>query len=150
MKFIKISVIVIFSLLFIAACGETATNVNTTTTNSANAARNPANTTAPAGTPAITEVATNDDSDSGGGKEIYATNCMICHKEDGTGGKVTVSGKTLDAENLTEDKFKKMPDEKLMGYVKNGIPDEGMPAFKDKLTDEQIKAVLAHVRTLQQ
>ena len=83
------------------------------------------------------------------GKEIFATNCMICHKENGTGGPVTIEGKKLNPDNLTTDKMKAMTDEKLIGYVTNGVVDEGMPAFKGKLTDEEIKLVVAHVRRLQ-
>ena len=81
--------------------------------------------------------------------ELYAVNCMICHKDSGKGGKVTVDGKTIDPEDLTADKIKKMTDEKLVGYVTNGIEDEGMPAFKGKLTDDEIKTVVRHVRVLQ-
>jgi mono/diheme cytochrome c family protein len=83
------------------------------------------------------------------GKELFALNCMICHKESGKGGEVTIKGKKLDAEDLTADKIKKMTDEKLIGYVTNGIEDEGMPAFKDKMTPEEIRSVVAHVRALQ-
>ena len=147
MKVVKISIVVIFSMLFAVACGSTATNV---TNGGGNSVTRATNSGAPTGTPAAIDTAKLDDNDTGGAKEIYATNCMICHKEDGTGGKVTVGGKDLDAENLTEDKIKKMSDEKLIGYVTNGIPDEGMPAFKDKLTPGQIRTVVAHVRTLQQ
>lgn len=81
--------------------------------------------------------------------EVYATNCMICHKDTGKGGKVTLEGKTINAEDLTAEKIKKMSDEKLIGYVTNGIEDEGMPSFKDKLSADQIKQVVAHVRRLQ-
>ena len=42
-----------------------------------------------------------------------------------------------------------MTDEKLIGYVTNGVVDEGMPAFKGKLTDDEIKMAVAHVRRLQ-
>ena len=83
------------------------------------------------------------------GKEIFATNCQICHKEDGTGGPVTIDGKKLNPDNLTTDKMKAMTDEKLIGYVTNGVVDEGMPAFKDKLSTEEIRMVVDHVRTLQ-
>jgi mono/diheme cytochrome c family protein len=83
------------------------------------------------------------------GKELYAQNCMICHKESGKGGRLTLGGKSLNVEDLTEAKFVKATDEKLIGYVTNGIEDEGMPAFKDKLTAAEIKAVIDHVRTLQ-
>ena len=83
------------------------------------------------------------------GKEIYATNCMICHKNTAKGGKMTLGGKSINPDDLTTAKMKAMTDEKLIGYVKNGIEDEGMPAFKEKLTDDEIKSVIAHVRTLQ-
>ena len=83
------------------------------------------------------------------GKEVYAQNCMICHKESGKGGRLSLGGKSLNVEDLTEAKFVKATDEKLIGYVTNGIEDEGMPAFKDKLTAAEIKAVIDHVRTLQ-
>jgi mono/diheme cytochrome c family protein len=83
------------------------------------------------------------------GKELFALNCMICHKESGKGGKITIEGKSLDVEDLTKERFVKATDEKLIGYVTNGIEDEGMPAFKDKMTPEEIRSVVAHVRTLQ-
>ena len=83
------------------------------------------------------------------GKEIYATNCQICHKDDGTGGPVTIDGKKLNPDNLTTDKMKAMTDEKLIGYVTDGVVDEGMPAFKDKLSAEEIRMAVNHVRTLQ-
>ncbi len=82
-------------------------------------------------------------------KELYAMNCMICHKESGKGGKITIEGKTIEPDDLTKDSLKKAPDEKLIGYVTNGIPDEGMPSFMDKLTPEEIKSVISHVRELQ-
>lgn len=81
--------------------------------------------------------------------EIYAANCMICHKDTGRGGRITMQGKAINPEDLTTDKMKKMSDDKLFGYISDGIEDEGMPAFKDKLTPEDIKLVIEHVRTLQ-
>jgi len=83
------------------------------------------------------------------GTELYATNCMICHKDTGKGGRVTMQGKTINPEDLTTDKMKKMSDDKLFGYISDGIEDEGMPAFKDKLKPEEIKLVIEHVRSLQ-
>lgn len=81
--------------------------------------------------------------------EIYTANCAICHRETGKGGKLILDGKHLDPDDLTAEKIKKMSDDKLIGYVTNGVVDEGMPAFKDKLSTEQIKQVIAHVRRLQ-
>jgi len=83
------------------------------------------------------------------GKEIYATNCMICHKDTAKGGKLTLGGKSLNPDDLTTPQMKAMTDQKLIGYVTNGIEDEGMPAFKGKLTEDEIKSVIAYVRTLQ-
>src|SRR5688572_8216434 len=34
-------------------------------------------------------------------RKIYADKCVKCHKEDGTGGKVTIEDKTINADNFT-------------------------------------------------
>ncbi len=39
-----------------------------------------------------------------------------------------------------------MTDAKYIDYIENGIPDEGMPAFKGKLTDGEIKDVVIYIR----
>ena len=83
------------------------------------------------------------------GRLIFATNCMICHKETGKGGQVTINGRKIDPDDLTTEKMKAMTDDKLIGYVTNGVEEEGMPAFREKLTPEEIQTVVAHVRTLQ-
>ncbi|NNE98913.1 MAG: cytochrome c [Pyrinomonadaceae bacterium] len=80
------------------------------------------------------------------GKDIYVTNCAKCHKEDGTGGKVEIEGKTLKADNLTTEKMKKEPDEEYFEYIEDGIPEEGMPAFKDILKESEIKEVVKYIR----
>ena len=83
------------------------------------------------------------------GKDLYSTNCMICHRESGKGGKVTIEGKTIKPDDLTSDSLKKHSDEKLFSHVSDGVPDEGMPAFKGKLTDDEIRSIVQHVRSLQ-
>ncbi|HTK38302.1 MAG TPA: cytochrome c [Pyrinomonadaceae bacterium] len=80
------------------------------------------------------------------GTKLYHDNCAKCHKDDGTGGKVTVDGKQLEPDNLTDKKIVAFSDEKITKYIKTGVEDEGMPAFKDKLTDDQIKEVVRHIR----
>lgn len=84
------------------------------------------------------------------GKDLYTINCMTCHKDSGKGGKVTVEGKTINPDDLTSANMIAKTDDKLYSYIADGIVDEGMPAFKDKLSPEEIKSVVAHVRTLQQ
>ena len=138
MNISKLLIIFLAVASFVASCTQSPTpNVANTATNTN---RSPATTPAPAATPAG-EIAM--------AKEIFATNCMICHKDTGKGGKITLEGKTINPDDLTAEKFKKMTDEKLIGYVVNGVEDEGMPAFKNKLTADQIKSVIGHVRTLQ-
>ena len=136
MKFLKISLITITFALFITACGDSANNA-------ANIANNTivvtnSNPNAAAQPTASDEIAS--------AREIYIISCSKCHKENGTGGKVSINGKNINAENLTTDKMKNMSDAKYIGYIENGIPDEGMPAFKGRLTEQQIKDVVNYIR----
>src|SRR5215216_5277222 len=81
------------------------------------------------------------------GEELYKKNCAACHKEAGTGGKVTIEGRTIDPDNLVSDKKKNAPDEKFHSWIANGVPDEGMPAFKEKLSDPDIDQIIQYIRT---
>ena len=56
-------------------------------------------------------------------------------------------GKLLKAASFGEPTIAKIPDLDRMAIVKKG--KDKMPAFGDKLTDDQIKSVLAYIRTLQ-
>ena len=134
MNLIKLSVIIVGVSFAAAACQQPTTNTANTSVNTG-----AQDVPKPAATVDVIAEA----------KEVYATNCMICHKENGTGGPVTIDGKKLKPDDLTAEKIKMMTDEKLIGYVTNGVVDEGMPAFKDKLTQDEIKMAVAHVRRLQ-
>ncbi len=140
MKTIKICILFLAAALFVAACDQSTPAPGSATTSK---------TAAPVTDTTIVPPQAAADDGFAMAKELYALNCMICHKESGKGGKVTIDGKTLEPDDLTKDSLKKASDEKLIGYVTNGIPDEGMPAFVDKLTPEEIKAVISHVRELQ-
>jgi mono/diheme cytochrome c family protein len=134
---VKLFCVLSSMLVLIAACSNPPT-----TTNNAAPPRNTTNANAPAATPAAaTPMA------AASGKDLYAKNCANCHKETGTGGEVVIEGKKLKPDNLTSDKIKGFSDEKIIGYVTNGVEDEGMPAFKDKLSADEIKAVVAYVRS---
>ena len=140
MKLTKLCTIFAAAALFVIAACDKSTPV-------ANNSNGPA--TAKAANAVTPSRPANTKSVAADGKEIYADNCMICHKDTGKGGPVTIKGKKLKPADLTADKLKKHTDEKLFEHVSDGVPDEGMPSFKDKLTDDQIKAVVAYVRTLQ-
>lgn len=118
-----------------AACNQNATTPNVGKSNAATA------TPAPPSPPPVDEAAM--------ARELYVTNCMTCHKDSGKGGKVTIEGKTINPDDITTAKQKAKTDEKIYSYISDGFPDDGMPAFKDKLTDAEIKSIIKHVRTLQ-
>ena len=139
MKTIKLTVISVAASMFtLAACSQTSPVANKAP--AANTTTAPAASPAQAASPAV---AGND------GKELYSAKCMICHKDRGKGGKVTIEGKNLHPADLTSAKMKSRDDDKLAEMIGEGDPDEGMPAFKTKLTDEQIKSIVQYVRTLQ-
>lgn len=137
MKSVKALIVFAGLAIFVAACGPAANN----TANNANTAAKNQNSAAATPAPTIDQVQF--------AKDLYAKNCMICHKENGKGGKVTVEGKTIEPDDITTAKMKEKTDDKLAEYISEGFPDDGMPAFKDKLSPEQIKSIVRHVRVLQ-
>lgn len=75
--------------------------------------------------------------------EVWAKNCASCHAKDGSGS--TVMGKKSGAEDYRDPKVQaKFTDEQAIKIIKDG--KEKMKPFKDKLTDEEIKALVAHIR----
>ncbi|MEP6847706.1 MAG: cytochrome c [Acidobacteriota bacterium] len=133
MKRTKLILLAAACIVFTYACSQTSV---TNTTNSVNSAANRA--------AANTQPTVASDA-MAAGHDLYKSSCAACHREDGTGGKITLEGKTINPENLTADKFKNRSDEKLIGYITDGN-DEGMPAFKDKLKPEEIKEVVKYIR----
>ena len=131
----ELKIVVLFSALIIASacvgCGESP-NVQ----NGAMTGPNKGETPLPIAT--IDELAS--------GKTVFEANCAACHKMDGKGGKVAVEDKNLDVEDLTSNKIKSFSDEKIIGYILKGVPDEGMPAFKDKLSEGEMRDVVLYVR----
>jgi len=109
----------------------------------------PTNTNTNAKAPSTPQPAETGDELSAG-KELYAAKCTICHKDTGQGGKVTVEGKNLKPADLTSEKMKARSDDKMVAGISEGAPDDGMPAFEDKLTKDQIKSIVKYVRSLQQ
>ena len=132
MKILKFGAVLISALFILYGCSATKTE---------NVAQNTAATNVP------TSIQSSETpSEVAMGAKLYHDNCAKCHKDDGTGGKVTVDGKELEPDNLTGKKITAFTDEKIANYIKNGVEDEGMPAFKDKLTEDQIKEVIRYIR----
>ncbi len=83
-------------------------------------------------------------------KSIFENKCASCHGQDGKGQ--TKLGQKLEIRDLTDPKVQEsMKDEEMFKAIKEGIKKDDttkMKAFGDKLTDEQIKALVAYVRSL--
>lgn len=79
------------------------------------------------------------------GADTYKSKCQMCHAADGSGD--TPAGKSTKARPFTDPDVMKMSDDDLIAITKNGHGK--MPAYAGKLTDPQIKDVVAHIRTLQ-
>lgn len=127
---IQVIVILIAVVFSFGACGGTATNSNNTAVSS------------PKPTPEATPF-----DEFAFGKQIYSVSCGACHKGEGIGGKVLVQGRELNVADLTSDKAKKLDEDMITLAVYNGKPDKGMPAFKDRLSEPQIREVVKYVRS---
>jgi mono/diheme cytochrome c family protein len=83
-------------------------------------------------------------------KTNWANDCAQCHGADGKAN--TKMGKMLSAKDLTDPKVQaEFTDAKATQSIKEGVKQGGkttMKAFAGKLTDDEIKALVAYVRTL--
>ncbi|MBI3182984.1 MAG: cytochrome c [Myxococcales bacterium] len=84
------------------------------------------------------------------GATVFKKKCATCHGKDGKGK--TDMGEELKIKDLTDAAtWKDLTDEKVEKQVNDGAKDESgkerMTAFKGKLSAEEIKAVVAYVRT---
>ncbi len=75
---------------------------------------------------------------------LFKKHCVICHGEDGKGK--TDLGEGLGARDFTDKKFQdSITDEKIIEQITNGTPEKMFP-FKDKLTAEEMKALVPVIR----
>jgi cytochrome c553 len=81
-------------------------------------------------------------------KENWDKNCLKCHGADGKGN--TKMGKQSGVKDYTDPKVQEeMKDENAIKAIKEGIVEKGkkkMDPYKDKLTEEEIKALIAYMR----
>jgi mono/diheme cytochrome c family protein len=80
------------------------------------------------------------------GRDLYNKNCANCHKESGEGGPTVVDGRKMKPDNLIDDRRKKLSDDKYIKAMVNGIEDEGMPSFKDKMSEAEMREVVRYIR----
>ena len=81
--------------------------------------------------------------------KIWDTNCAACHGKDGKGH--TMMGRKWDIKDLTDPKVQdSFDDAQAAKIIKEGVTDKGvekMKAFGDKLSNDDIKALVAHIRS---
>lgn len=84
--------------------------------------------------------------------ENWKTHCIACHGKDGKGQ--TKAGRMAGVKDQTDAQYQgTLKDEKMFSAIKEGFSDAGkekMKPFKDKLSDEEIKALISHVRSFKQ
>ena len=82
------------------------------------------------------------------GKALYDTQCAKCHGEDGAGQ--TKMGKKLGAKDYTDAKVQAgLSDDAAVKAIKEGLKSDDKTLMKpaDGLTDEQIKGLVAYMRS---
>ncbi|MEA2235317.1 MAG: cytochrome c6 [Thermoanaerobaculia bacterium] len=78
------------------------------------------------------------------GAATYKAKCAMCHGPDGSGA--TPMGKSMKLRDLRSPEVRKQTDAELAKITTDGKGK--MPAYKGKLTDAEISALVAHMRTL--
>lgn len=84
---------------------------------------------------------------SADGAEVFEEACSRCHGPNGRPEPGMVA--SLGVKNLTEPELQhKLSDEEMRKQILEGSENNKMPPFKGALTDAQVTAVIAHVRSL--
>ncbi len=87
------------------------------------------------------------------GKETYQTYCWTCHGKEGKGDGPSAAGLAVKPRNHTDGAhMSKMTDPQIFKTVKEGGKAVGkselMPPWGSALKDDQIRDVVAYIRTL--
>lgn len=78
------------------------------------------------------------------GATVFKSKCAMCHAVDGNGN--TPMGKKLGIKSLAAPEVQKLTDDQLQQTIVKGKGK--MPSFDKKLTSDQLKALVAHIRAL--
>jgi mono/diheme cytochrome c family protein len=129
MKLCILALVVVSVMLLVSGCSSPANqNVN--------------NAPAATATPVAKATATPDE--FAAARASYVKHCSVCHGDDGKGGLVKVEDKKLKVPSLREGHALHHPDADFVKQITNG--GGGMPKFKDKLSPEEITAMVRFIR----
>jgi len=77
------------------------------------------------------------------GAQIFKEKCTMCHGADGKGFAA------LKTPDFTDPKWQaSVKDQQIHDVIKNGKKGTAMAAFGDKLSEEEITALVAYIRSL--
>src|ERR1051325_11660251 len=140
MKALKTALVMTLAALFFVACGTPGDSGNKTPAPAANTnASKPATETVAAANSNQPAQPANAASGTDTAK-TFNEKCAMCHGEDG-------KGKAKGTPDLTNAEWqKKETDAEFTEMIKTGKKPT-MPAFADKLSEEQIKALVGYVRS---
>ncbi len=81
------------------------------------------------------------------GKKIYRETCQVCHGEKGDGQTFAANVLFPPPRDFTSPASKKeLSRERMIRSVTQGRPKTAMAPWKTRLTPEEIRAVVAHIR----
>ena len=82
------------------------------------------------------------------GQDVYNLKCASCHGRNGKGK--TDIGVKLKAKDLTQaDVWKDLTDAAVENVIAKGTADKVMPAYKDKLSTEEMAALVKYLHSFQ-
>jgi mono/diheme cytochrome c family protein len=82
------------------------------------------------------------------GKALYANNCLICHGERGKGDGLIGASLSPPPTDLSSSQVQAKPDKDLLTVIREGRAV--MPAWKNRLNDQDIQNILVYIRSLSQ
>lgn len=80
------------------------------------------------------------------GKEVFDEKCSVCHFADSDARKIGPGLKGIGKRGTFTVNNNKVTDDSLKTWIENG--DAMMPPFKDVLDAQQVKDVIAYVKSL--
>lgn len=128
----KLVLVITALALFAIACGA-----GTNQTASINTQSTPVKTNAPVTSPTPAD-------ELAGARDVFSHTCARCHGQKGEGGEFELDNKTkLKAPSLIAGHALEHPDNRLAQKIANG--GDGMPAFKKRLSPEQINQLVVFI-----
>jgi cbb3-type cytochrome c oxidase subunit III len=77
------------------------------------------------------------------GGDLFKQNCAMCHGVDGKGYAA------LKTPDFTDPKVQaSLTDKEIVEIIKNGKKGTAMPAFANRLSDDQIQSLVKYIRSL--